>query len=121
LQWTDNSGRSSSQSTNAVECIARVRFGKDKSGNLHVYQKFSGGSTFGSLPGASLAFEHPDAIEVEQLGTDKLVTFSPDESIAFLKLTANEDLQKVARKDLQKLQGFPVLFQLRLEANRLAQ
>ena len=112
MQWSTGSGGGSSWSSAAVQCIARVRFHKDKSGEMRVFQKYPGGSTFGSLHVGS-ALERPEELEIEQLGTDKLVTFSPNESIIFLKLTATEDLQKKVPKYLRKSRGFPVLYQLK--------
>ena len=112
MQWSTGSGGSSSWSSQAVQCIVRVRFHKDKSGEMRVYQKYHGGSSFGSLHVGS-AFERPEELEIEQLGTDKLVTFSPNESIVFLKLTATEDLQKKVPKYLRKSRVFPVLYQLK--------
>jgi hypothetical protein len=112
MQWSTGSGASSSWSSGAVECIARVRFHKDKSGEMRVYQKYHGGSSFGGLRVGSV-FERPEQLEIEQLGADKLVTFSPNETIVFLKLSATEELKKKASKYLRKSPGFPLLYQLK--------
>lgn len=88
-----------SSSLESKEFIARVRFREDEKGNIHVYTKFSSGSsrsTFLTPPLAGFFKRHWGKLAVEQLGATGQVSLKPDQSAILLDLKIPPELQAEA-------------------------
>ena len=89
LQVHHESGSSSGSSSDPVNTIARVRL-KEIDGTWRVYKKVAYGSSLSSLPPKVGKFlsEHPEQLQVEQLGRGTTAEFSTSDSFVLLQLTA---------------------------------
>jgi hypothetical protein len=113
-------GSSSSWSSNAVECIARVRLKENEKGAMQVYARFHGGSsmmTIGDRKITKLLAGRWDSVHVQQLASDGLVSLAPDESAVLLRLTLPQDLQDQLRTSAKSEQEgeVPIIYDLKFE------
>lgn len=90
-----SSGSSSSGSNSeAVNAIVRVRL-REVDGRWHVYYRFPFSSGLSSVDAhvAKVLRDHPDRIQVEQLGSQEVEELEVTGEFFLLKLTIPEDLQ----------------------------
>lgn len=113
-------GSSSSSSSSSREFIARVRLRLDEQGNLRVYSRFAGGSSYETLGDRRLGELLQggwNKIEAMQIGADDAASLAAGDSAVLLRLTLPPEMQKAARQvlpaDMQKA-FVPVLYELTL-------
>jgi hypothetical protein len=120
LMLSDGSGSSWGTSIGSSESIFRVRFRRDKDGDVQVYTRIGGTSSQNSFGDESLQQflrDRWDRVRVERLASPDVAVVGADESAVLLRLTLPDDLAAEARKTLSpeiQQQYVPVLYQLNL-------
>lgn len=118
---TSSAGNASeSWSANSQQFIARVRFRLDEQGDLRVYSRFSGGSSYATLGDRRLGELLKGGwnnIEAKQLGEGEVESLAVGQSAVLLRLKLPPEMQEAAKQNLpaDMQEAFvPVLYELTL-------